>query len=67
MPTVKSFRPSKSATYIMYVYLIIVILAFGGWVANIVKVFGADTITGMELVRIVGIVLAPLGSILGFL
>ena len=40
-----------------------------GWIMNIVKVFGmADAeITGMFIIRIVGIFLAPLGAILGFL
>lgn len=38
----------------------------GGWIANIVKLAQADTVTGFELARIVGIFIAPLGSILGF-
>ena len=54
--------------------LIIVIVGllaiFGawGWVWNIVKIVGSDfaQITGMLVMRIVGIFIAPLGAILGF-
>ena len=53
-------------------FLIIVVIwlaAIGGWVANIVKLAGMDfaSITGMIVLRAVGIVFAPLGAVLGFL
>lgn len=40
-----------------------------GWVCNIVKFVGMDFghITGMLVVRGIGIFLAPLGAVLGFL
>jgi hypothetical protein len=45
------------------------IIGFGyGWVANLIKVIGADfgMITGMIVCRVIGIFLAPLGGILGY-
>jgi len=48
-----------------------IVIAVGavGWVRNIVKIVGSDfaEITGMLVMRIVGVFIAPLGSILGFL
>lgn len=52
-------------------FIILGIWAVGiiGWVMNIVKLFGMinDPITGMAILRGVGIFLAPLGAVLGFL
>jgi hypothetical protein len=46
-------------------------LGAGGWIANIVKLVSVDAplveFGAMEILRIVGIFLAPLGSILGFM
>jgi hypothetical protein len=50
---------------------LIAILGAGGWIANIVKLVSVDVPLAefgtMEILRIVGIFLAPLGSILGFI
>jgi len=46
---------------------LIVLLTAYGWVANIVKLVSSDIITTLEIVRIIGIFLAPLGAILGYL
>jgi dolichyl-phosphate-mannose--protein O-mannosyl transferase len=52
---------------------ITVLLAIGiavwGWVWNIVKIFeiASDPITGMFLLRLAGLVLVPVGIILGFI
>jgi len=47
---------------------LMVLAAIGGWIANIVAIVGAvsDPITGMFILRCVGIFVAPLGAILGF-
>ncbi len=39
-----------------------------GWVANIVKLIGMDFggVSGMLVARAIGIVVAPLGAVLGF-
>lgn len=49
------------------VWVMIVLAGVVGWVMNIVKLIGmgADPITGLFVARVVGIFLAPLGSVLG--
>lgn len=51
--------------------LAILFLAIGGWIANIVKLFHLAQVTDPNYVmaglRVVGIFLAPLGAILGYL
>lgn len=45
------------------------LLAVGGWIANIVKLASMDhlwPLTGLSILRVVGIFLAPIGAILGF-
>lgn len=38
-----------------------------GWVMNIVKICTSDVLfTGMNLVRAIGIFIAPIGAIMGF-
>lgn len=48
--------------------LIVMLLGVGGWIANIVKIVStmADPISGVFIVRIVGIFAFPLGALLGF-
>lgn len=48
--------------------VVFVVLGFGGWVANVVKLIGSnfDPITGLVIARCIGVVLAPLGAVLGF-
>jgi hypothetical protein len=50
-------------------FLLIPILCAGGWIANIVKLFGSvsDGVGLLEVMRIVGIAVAPIGVILGYL
>jgi len=45
------------------------VLCAVGWVANIVKLVGMDfgAITGLLIVRAIGIFIAPLGAVMGFL
>ena len=50
--------------------LIAILLApFVGWVANIVKITGCtfDPLTAEPCIRIIGVFLAPLGAVLGFI
>lgn len=50
---------------------VIVIASIGGWVANVVKLFGMlgdhIEVTGMLVMRIIGVFAAPIGAILGYL
>lgn len=49
--------------------VVIVLVGVGGWVANIVKLTGEsfDPITAMAVIRSIGVFVAPLGSVLGFI
>lgn len=57
-----------NSTPAILLILAIGILSAGGWVANIVKLVGSDfdPITGLLIARVVGIFLAPLGAVLGY-
>ena len=47
---------------------LLVILGFAGWVMNIVSIVHSDGgITGMFIVRCIGILVAPLGAVLGYI
>lgn len=47
----------------------VALLAVGGWVANIIKLIGSsfDPMTGIVIARVIGVFLAPLGAVLGFM
>lgn len=55
------------------IQLLALVALFGaavyGWVANIIKLFGliGDPLTAEVVIRAIGIFLAPLGVVLGFL
>ena len=55
-------------TAIELLIVTIVLFGIGGWVANVVKLIGSDfdPITGLVIARLIGVVLAPLGAVLGF-
>jgi type III secretory pathway component EscS len=60
----------KSITLPFYVHLFILLLtlaAVTGWISNIITLFSLDTFSGEMVLRVVGIFLAPLGAVLGFL
>lgn len=65
----KSAKNTSNA--ITLISLIIVILGVGGWVANVYKLisngFEIATWGGLEVARVIGVFIAPLGSILGFM
>lgn len=50
------------------VWLLIVIAAAIGWVMNIITLIGIinDPITGIFIMRVVGIFVPPLGAVLGY-
>lgn len=53
---------------IVLVWLAIIIAGGYGWIMNIVSLAGMDAVlsTGMGILRIVGIFVAPLGAVLGY-
>jgi uncharacterized membrane protein len=64
---------NKGSTVVeLVICLVVVILApvvAYGWVENIIKLYHStfNTITGQLICRIVGVVLAPLGVVVGYL
>jgi hypothetical protein len=64
----KSQRGYTATELMLLVWLLVCIAGFGGWVANIVKLAGMDfaSVTGMLVLRAIGIIVAPLGAVLGF-
>ena len=62
------FSPALANLFELTVVIIWLVGAIG-WIANIYKLANSsfDVLTGMLVLRIVGIFLAPLGAILGYL
>lgn len=58
----------KGTTLVELLTLIVYVAGIIGWVWNIIKIFHAvnDPITGVFILRVVGIFAAPLGVILGY-
>ena len=59
-----------SAVFVLGVILVVWVAAIVGWVSNIVKIFGLDfssDVTTEVVLRIVGVVMAPLGVVMGYL
>ncbi len=48
--------------------IVIWLLGIGGWIANVVKIVGSsfDPITGLVVARCIGVVVGPLGAVLGY-
>lgn len=46
-----------------------VLAGIGGWIANIVKLSGMEfaSVTGMLVLRAIGVFIPPLGAVLGFI
>jgi hypothetical protein len=59
--------PGTSLGLLMYLAFIVAII--GGWIMNLVEIVNYDfaSITGMIILRIAGIFIAPLGAVLGWI
>lgn len=59
----------KGYTEIDIIIAAIMILGVWGWIWNIIKIGGSDfgQLTGMLVVRCIGVFIAPLGAVLGFM
>ena len=57
-------------TNLNYLIIAITLLFMGGWCANVYKIINAGfeiaAWGGMEVARVIGVFVAPLGAILGF-
>lgn len=63
------YKASSDLPFGIAIFLIgLIFAAVVGWIANIVKIVGviSDPITGMFILRVVGIFVAPLGAVLGY-
>jgi hypothetical protein len=52
--------------WVLLIWIGLLVLSIVGWGLNIIKLFGADTISGEVVVRVIGVFAAPLGAILGY-
>lgn len=59
----------KGFAYFSLFMLAIALLGAVGWVWNIVKIIGTgfDVFTGMLIARCIGVFIAPLGAVLGYM
>lgn len=64
-----SFYQQKEIMKFHIAVIIIALLGAIGWIANVVKLVGMGftDISGMLIARSIGVVLAPLGAVLGYL
>jgi len=58
----------NAAIGIMLFYALIWIVLIIGWIMNIVKIVGGFdlALTGMMVMRIIGVFIAPIGGVLGW-
>ena len=63
-----SWQISVSLPVVLF-FIGLFLAAVGGWVANIVKIFGTsfDPLTEIAVLRVVGIFIPPLGSAMGYI
>jgi len=56
-------------TVVELVIAVVMLVGMAGWIWNIVKLAGSDfaQITGMLVLRGLGVVMPPLGAVMGFL
>ena len=57
---------TKDLWVMVVIWIALAIVSIVGWGLNIIKLFGADTISGEVVVRVIGVFAAPLGAILGY-
>lgn len=47
--------------------VVLMLTAVLGWLFNLIKLADSDVLTGMVVLRAIGVIVVPLGSVLGFL
>ncbi len=65
----RSYWDRHSDDFFVALCILVALLAGYGWCANIYKIvqIASDPITGMFILRCVGVFMAPLGVVLGFM
>lgn len=57
----------KAAGWLIAIYLVLIVSGFVGWVLNVITIAQSDfVLSGMLVLRCIGVVLAPLGAVLGY-
>ena len=62
-------KQSNLYIYIGILSIVLAIAAGAGWIMNIVEIVGIENwseLGGMEILRIIGVPLTPLGAVLGW-
>lgn len=64
-----NYTKQKGFALLQMIVVFVLLFGVGGWIANIVKIFAImnEPITGMLILRIVGVFAAPVGAVLGYL
>lgn len=59
---------NKRYTIVELLIVIIFLIGSGGYIANIVKIINSDFahLTGLLIIRVIGLFLVPLGAIVGY-
>lgn len=62
-------QQQRGFTLIEFFAVVVFLTLVGGWVANVVKIVGTGfaDFNGMLIARCIGVFVAPLGAVLGFL
>jgi len=60
-------RGEKNGAGIFVGLVLVAIMLAIGWVMNVIELFHATEVTGMVIARGIGVILAPLGGVLGWL
>ena len=65
----REVKRQRGFTLVEFMLVVLVLLGAGGWIANVVKIVGTGfaDFNGMLIARCIGVFLAPLGAVLGFL
>jgi hypothetical protein len=65
-----NFEENMAKAFFVTILVGVLVALAGGWVANIVKLVGTDPfwpLSGLGVARVIGIFIAPIGAILGFI
>ena len=62
-------KRQRGFTFVELMCVVLVLIGAGGWIANVVKIVGTGfaDFNGMLIARCIGVFIAPLGAVLGYL
>lgn len=64
-----SQKSTLAAGFALAFYLVLIVVGGYGWIENVIKLFGSDFahLTGALVLRCIGVFVAPLGVVMGYL